>query len=164
MPNRAAWSGVGGVVTVVMATLAATSPLWPMWAALAVVGFYFTLAPLLQLRPWRHLGCAEEHESPCDLLDRPYRELDCLVGIVQSDAPGYSVTERRGELSAISRRVRRLLRGRPDLRALYDSPRPERQPDGKLMDHDERIFEAELEYRRNTLVKVAARLAREGAR
>ncbi len=96
-------------------------------------------------------------------LDRPCRELDNLLWIVQSDAPGYSVTARRGELAAISRRVRRLLNGRPDLRALYESPRPERQSDGQLIDHDERIFEAELEHRRGLLVEIAARVAKESA-
>jgi hypothetical protein len=49
--DRAAWSSVGGVVTNVMTTTAATSPLWPLWAALAVLGFYFMLAPLLRLLP-----------------------------------------------------------------------------------------------------------------
>jgi hypothetical protein len=76
---------------------------------------------------------------------------------------GYSVTKQRGELAAISRKVRRLLRGRPDLHALYDSPRPERQPGGQLMDYDERIFEAELEYRRNMLFDVSARIVDESA-
>ena len=48
-----AWSAAGGVVTIVMGALTATSPLWPVWAVLAAVGFYFTLAPLLRLPPWR---------------------------------------------------------------------------------------------------------------
>lgn len=44
-----------GVVTIVMASAAFVSPLWPAFVALAIVGFYFTLAPLLHIWPW-HQG------------------------------------------------------------------------------------------------------------
>ncbi|HEY5374833.1 MAG TPA: hypothetical protein VIK01_14215, partial [Polyangiaceae bacterium] len=50
--DNAAWSAVGGVVTLVMAGAAFVSPLWPFFAAFALVGFYFTLAPLLHIWPW----------------------------------------------------------------------------------------------------------------
>jgi hypothetical protein len=63
--DRAAWSGVGGVVTVlagggaiawVVAAAPASSglPVWPIYGfgVLAIVGLYFTLAPLLHLPPW----------------------------------------------------------------------------------------------------------------
>jgi hypothetical protein len=50
--DKAAWSGVGGVLTAVMAGAAYISPLWPLWGGLAAVSFYFALAPLLRLPPW----------------------------------------------------------------------------------------------------------------
>lgn len=58
--DKAAWSAAGGVVTIVMAGLAATSPLWPLWGLLALVGFYFTLAPLLRKWPWHKPLTAQE--------------------------------------------------------------------------------------------------------
>lgn len=86
-------------------------------------------------------------------------ELDALLGIVQSDAPaGYSVPRRRKELADIGCTVRRLLTARPELWTVYDSPLPEPQPDGQLMDHDERIFEAQLHHRRDMLAEVIGRL------
>lgn len=85
-------------------------------------------------------------------------ELDTLLGIVQSDAPGYSVPVRRKELADIGCTVARLLTARPDLWSVYDSPLPEPQPDGQLMDHDEHIFEAQLQHRRDMLAEVIGRL------
>jgi uncharacterized protein YneR len=59
--DKAAWSAVGGVMTVVMGTLVAASPLWPLWAVLALIGLYLTLAPLLRAWPWRRpLSTTEE--------------------------------------------------------------------------------------------------------
>lgn len=85
-------------------------------------------------------------------------ELDALLGIVQSDAPGYSVPMRRKELADIGCTVARLLTARPDLWSVYDSPLPEPQPDGQIMDHDEHIFEAQLQHRRDMLAEVIGRL------
>ncbi len=161
--NRVAWSGVGGVVTIVMATLAATSPLWPLWAAFAVVGFYFTLAPLLHLWPWQHFDQGER-KSLLLSLNLPCRELNTLHGIVQSDASaGYSVPQRRKELTEINGSVQRLL-GRSPLLRMYesDAPPPKQPLVGQLMDHDESLFEAELQHRLNMLVEVTARLVKEG--
>lgn len=129
-----------------------------VWIGVAIMAGVCLVAALwLHIREGR-IPASEARQTLWQSLDRLCRELDNLLGIVQSDIPGYSVTKRRGELAAISRKVRRVLNGRPDLRALYDSPRPEAQIDGQLMDHDERIFEAELEYRRNMLVEAAGRL------
>ncbi len=52
--DRAAWSAAGGVVTIAAAAVAVVSPLWPLFAALAALGFYCVLAPLLHWWPHTH--------------------------------------------------------------------------------------------------------------
>jgi hypothetical protein len=65
--DRAAWSAVGGVVTLAMASAAFVSTVWPVFAALALVGFYVCLAPLLGWRPWHQ---REESSPPTGITAR----------------------------------------------------------------------------------------------
>jgi hypothetical protein len=89
--------------------------------------------------------------------------LDTLLGIFQSDAGTARVPQARGKLTEISAGVKRVLAYSPLLRVYEaDPPLPEKPLQGQLMDHDEALFEAELQHRRNMLAEVMDRLG-EGA-
>jgi hypothetical protein len=51
--DRAAWSTVGGVLSSAAVVVGVASVWWPVVAALASIGVFFMLAPLLRLGPWR---------------------------------------------------------------------------------------------------------------
>jgi hypothetical protein len=131
---------------------------WPLWLGLGIGLALFLVGTLGEHRNSRGPE-AKRRRKLLLKLDIPFRELDALLGIVQSDAPGYSVPTRRKELTEITQKIRAFLKDRPDLRALYESPRPGSQPDGQLMDHDEHIFEGELEHRLDMVAEIRMRLS-----
>jgi hypothetical protein len=99
--QTAAWSAAGGAVMTVASGVAIASSFSPPLIAVAIVGFYVLLAPLLHLWPWRH-----------EVIPTERREDDRVALLREQHRKGRSLQKMLVRAGGIQKRQSRLVERR----------------------------------------------------